>query len=158
MLVLLLAIILTVTAGLLGAFKGKAASNSITKTNSENGSVGGIIYKTIAKNYEVVHKHIKVGMPKLNIQGQKKKNDNKSKASIEGLKMKQDIECKQGADKRFEIFVENLVIDLKYDPLFDDIKSLRCAFVSTFHFCCCFFYMRVRLHAYFLDVHSLKDV
>ena len=79
--------------------------------------------------------------------------------------MKQDIECKKGADKRFQIFVKNLVIDLTYDPLFDDIKNLRCAFVSTSHFCwvflflfLSFFYMRFSFHAYFRDLHSSEDV
>ena len=139
LLILLLPIILTVSAGLLGAFKGKAASNSIKNTNSENGTANGIIYKIIRNNFKVVRKHIKAGTTKLNTRGQKKSKDIKNKGNIEGLKMKQDLECKQGADKLFEIFVKNLVIDLTYDRLFDDIKNLRCVFVSTFHFCYCFF-------------------
>ena len=165
MLILLLPTILTVTAGSLGAFKAKVASNSIENTNSENGSINGIIDKTKRKNYEVILKHINVGMTKLNPQDQKKKNDSKSKGDIEGLKMKQNIEWKKGADKRFQIFVKNLVIDLIYDPLFDDIKNLRCAFVSASHFCwvflflfLSFFYMRFSFHAYFRHLHSSEDV
>ena len=112
----LLLILLSVTTGLMGAFKGKATSNSINNTNSENESVN--VYRTKHKNFDIVGNYIKVEKINRNIQGQKKK---------QGYKYKKD------ADKKFEEFAENL---LKYDSKnikdYKDIKDLECEFVSTF--------------------------
>ena len=58
--------------------------------------------------------------------------------NTKGQNQKQDIRCKEEADKLFEKFVENLTINLTYDSLFDDIKYLQCVFVSTFCSCSCY--------------------
>ena len=122
----LLVIIVTVSAGLLGSFKSKTASNSINNTNSENKSANGKINR--AKNYEVVVKNIKVEKIKENTQGQKKERHKNIKRSIEGQEEKKDFECKINADKKFKEFVGNLSND------HNDIKYLRCRFVSIFNF------------------------
>lgn len=119
------------TTGFLRAFKGKATSNSINNTNSENESVN--VHRTIHKNFDIVGNYIKVEKINRNIQVQKKKRHKNIKRSIEGQKEKQDYEYKKDADKKFEEFAENL---LKYDSKnikdYKDIKDLECEFVSTF--------------------------
>ena len=127
----LLLILLSVTTVFLRAFKGKATSNSINNTNSENESVN--VHRTIHKNFDIVGNYIKVEKINRNIQVQKKKRHKNIKRSIEGQKEKQDYEYKKDADKKFEEFAENL---LKYDSKnikdYKDIKDLECEFVSTF--------------------------
>ena len=127
----LLLILLSVTTGLMGAFKGKATSNSINNTNSENESVN--VYRTKHKSFDIVGNYIKVEKINRNIQGQKKKRHKNIKRSLEGQKEKQGYKYKKDADKKFEEFAENL---LKYDSKnikdYKDIKDLECEFVSTF--------------------------
>ena len=129
--VILSAIVLIATAGLLGVFKSKAASNSINDTNLGNVSASG---KTNgAKNFEVIAKYIKVKKIKENNQGQKKERYRNIKRNIEGQIEKNDTSCKKNADKKFKILVENL---LKYDSTnvkdYKDIKDLEYEFVSNF--------------------------
>ena len=127
----MLLILLLVTTGLLGAFKGKATSNSVNNTNSENGSVH--VYRTIRKNFEIVGSYIKVEKIKGNTQGQKKKRHKNVKRNIECQIEKQGSEHKKDADKKFEEFVEDLLkLDSKNIKDYMDIKYLECEFVSTF--------------------------
>ena len=125
------AIILIASAGLLGAFKSKAESNSINNTNSENVSVNEKING--AKNFEVVAKYIKIEKIKENTQGQKKERYKNIKINIEGQTKKQDTLCKNDADTQFKIFAENLLkFDSKNIKDYKDIKDLKCEFVSSF--------------------------
>ena len=125
------AIILIASAGLLGAFKSKAESNSINNTNSENVSVNEKING--AKNFEVVAKYIKIEKIKENTQGQKKERYKNIKRNIEGQTKKQDTLCKNDADTQFKIFAENLLkFDSKNIKDYKDIKDLKCEFVSSF--------------------------
>ena len=129
--VILSAITLIATAGLLAVFKSKAASNSINDTNLGNVSANGKI--NVAKNFKVIAKYIKVEKIKENNQGQKKERYRNIKRNIEGKIRKHDTPCKKDADKKFKILVENL---LKYDSKnikdYKDIKDLECEFVSNF--------------------------
>ena len=109
------------SVGLLGAFKSKAGSNSINNTNSENKSINGF-------------KYLKLEKIKENTEGHRNERHKNIKRNIEGLKEKQDFECKINADKKFKEFVGNLSVD------HNDIKYLKCGFVSNFQFCCCCYF------------------
>ena len=129
--VILSAITLIATAGLLAVFKSKAASNSVNDTNLGNVSANGKI--NVAKNFKVIAKYIKVEKIKENNQGQKKERYRNIKRNIEGKIRKHDTPCKKDADKKLKILVQNL---LKYDSKnikdYKDIKDLECEFVSNF--------------------------
>ena len=106
-------IILCVTAALLKAFDGYSRPGSCGNSTVSNGNMN----KSLQKHY-IEREQIKTEKVYKNIKGQKK-----SKNELHEL-------CQKETDKLFEKLFEDLSMSPKYEPLFEDIRFLKCFFVS----------------------------
>ena len=107
-------IILCVTAGSLKALDETSKPKSFENLTARNGNMNLSLQK-----YYIERKQIRIENVNKNIKGQEK-----SKNELHIL-------CQNETDKLFEKLFEDLSMSPKYEPLFDNIKFLKCFFVST---------------------------
>ena len=114
-LALIFIIVPTVTVCLLVKFREDASSHSIKNSTSVNGNS----LKDPIKKYIVASEFVKV---------------RKVKRRIPSLKSKEEqyVRCESEAEKLFYHFAKDVIFNLKYNLLFDDIRTLKYHFVSKF--------------------------
>lgn len=120
--VVLFTTILIATVLLLKLLDRNSVSCSTGKTNPEFGISRNKINESVWKKHQVINERIITKNTRA-----KPKSQRKSKQEIDTL-------CKRKTEKLYLIFIKNLAVNLKYEPLFDDMKALKCFFVSF-----CFF-------------------
>lgn len=106
-------IIVSVTAGLLKGFDENSRPGSCENSTSRNRNMNKNL-----KKHNIERVQIRTEKINKNIKGQRK-----SKYELHKL-------WQNETDKLFEKLFEDLSMSPKYEPLFDDIRFLKCFFVS----------------------------